>query len=334
MWKRIIHNRWSMRAALTMFALVVLVIFGGFFIFSRTQRPQTPGGKPIIAQHNPSADSASSDSDADGLKDWEEQIYGTNAHNPDTDSDGTHDGDEIALGRDPLKPTTSKDSAHPNDYLSHTDTSAASSQDDSDRPNLTQKIAEIFGQEYLLNFLQNPNASQDIDGIVDKMVQVALEQSSSSSLPPIAIRDITVLRNASKDAMKNYFYTLDNTLITALTSVPDKKNINDIITDIITNQEDDTALKALADRVVAYNKFLKDIKPVPVPEDFVTIHLAYLNTAVREREAIKKIEQIRNDALLAVVGIRELSQTMTQYDDLIKQFKQLGRDKGISSETP
>ncbi|MCH7529851.1 hypothetical protein IIB50_01915 [Patescibacteria group bacterium] len=42
------------------------------------------------------------DSDDDGLKDWEEVLWGTDPFNPDTDNDGTDDGVEIAVDRNPL----------------------------------------------------------------------------------------------------------------------------------------------------------------------------------------------------------------------------------------
>lgn len=43
------------------------------------------------------------DSDDDGLFDWEEALWGTDAVNSDTDADGTSDGEEISLSRNPKK---------------------------------------------------------------------------------------------------------------------------------------------------------------------------------------------------------------------------------------
>lgn len=43
------------------------------------------------------------DSDEDGLADWEEALWHTDAANPDTDGDGSKDGEEIVLGRDPRR---------------------------------------------------------------------------------------------------------------------------------------------------------------------------------------------------------------------------------------
>ncbi len=44
------------------------------------------------------------DTDNDGLKDWQEVIQGTDMEDADSDDDGTKDGDEVAADRNPLKP--------------------------------------------------------------------------------------------------------------------------------------------------------------------------------------------------------------------------------------
>lgn len=43
----------------------------------------------------------STDTDGDGLADWEERLQGTDVNDPDTDGDGISDGEEVAAGSDP-----------------------------------------------------------------------------------------------------------------------------------------------------------------------------------------------------------------------------------------
>lgn len=50
-----------------------------------------------------SAQNSARDSDGDGLPDWKEALYGTDANAPDTDNDGITDGEEAANGTNPLK---------------------------------------------------------------------------------------------------------------------------------------------------------------------------------------------------------------------------------------
>src|SRR3989344_3970213 len=61
--------------------------------------PLTDEEKILVAQK---LQELSRDSDQDGLKDWEEIIYRTDASNADTDGDGTKDGEEIKQNRNPL----------------------------------------------------------------------------------------------------------------------------------------------------------------------------------------------------------------------------------------
>lgn len=49
------------------------------------------------------------DTDADGLTDPQETLYGTSPTDPDTDDDGITDGDEVAAGTDPLTPEAPQD---------------------------------------------------------------------------------------------------------------------------------------------------------------------------------------------------------------------------------
>lgn len=59
----------------------------------------TASSSPLVILGNAASDI---DSDSDGLKDWEEVLWGSDRHNPDSDKDGMKDGDEVRLARNPL----------------------------------------------------------------------------------------------------------------------------------------------------------------------------------------------------------------------------------------
>lgn len=84
--------------------IIVLIIILAIVSFY-----QRSVGDPYVSHNTPEIE-LSDDTDGDGLKNWEEVLWKTNAQNPDTDGDGTNDGEEILLGRDPLL-------KGPNDYL-------------------------------------------------------------------------------------------------------------------------------------------------------------------------------------------------------------------------
>jgi len=312
------YGRGRYKAAPIVFALIALVVGGRFFVRSRNAPEQKTPLSIAIAQSG--SNQSHTDSDDDGLKDWEEQIYGTDAHHPDTDGDGANDGAEIAQGRDPLK-------KGPNDALTKK-TIAAPNMAAEERPNLTQQLAEIFGQDYLAKFVQNPNAQFDVDRIADKLVSKM--QNSSSLLPEFTIKDIIISRDTGKENANNYLVTFDNTLIAAFGSEENIANTMNLVARIAKNQDDDAAFAELAKRIDAYTAFLTKIKKISVPEDFVAIHLSYLTTAQKEREALKKIMEVTTDAAAAFVGIRQLLDTTKEFKDIADRYHALAQAKGIA----
>ena len=80
---------------------VVLIIGGVVFVLKYSSRESLLGinfgsKNSKISQEN------FKDSDNDGLRDWEEELFGTDINNPDTDGDGYLDGEEVDSGHNPL----------------------------------------------------------------------------------------------------------------------------------------------------------------------------------------------------------------------------------------
>lgn len=327
-----IRNRQGFGATPVVLILIPLILLGGVFVFSYVRRARVSETPIVALRDNTSRDNLNVDSDGDGLKDWEEQIYGTNPHNPDTDGDGTNDGDEIALGRDPLK-------KGPNDTLTRADTSSAitaANTHATDQPNLTQKLAEVFGTDYLTNLVQNPDSPPDINAIADKMTQITLDESPSHA-PLITANDIIISRNATKYDIANYLAQFDAALSSALKPLAGTKSITNTITDIVHTEDTartSAAVDQLAKQVQAYDQFLDNIKKISVPEDFASLHVEYLNTAIRERNALKKIQNVKDDPVMTLMGLKEWGQTAPAFLGLRERYIQLAKSKGIHSVHP
>ncbi len=113
------------------------------------------------------------DSDYDGLKDWEEDLYGTDPYNSDTDDDGYLDGEEVASGYDPLKKA-------PNDKI------VKNQKDRPESGNLTQMLNYVLSDQLKtgqIPFIENSDInylSQNVEEAIDEKVLEALEKSSAS----------------------------------------------------------------------------------------------------------------------------------------------------------
>ncbi len=91
----------NMRSALAvLFAVIALALFGLWYLGDKALGERVP----ITASTTASARTNQPDTDGDGLRDWEEKLWGTNKSNPDTDSDGMSDGEEVTSETDPRVP--------------------------------------------------------------------------------------------------------------------------------------------------------------------------------------------------------------------------------------
>src|SRR3989344_4421706 len=96
--------------------IAVLMVAGGY-VLPGFQFPET---KPVNAELTDDilAEYVAKDTDADGLPDWQEVLYGTNPNVADTDGDGISDGEAVRQG---LLTPTSLSSQIPEDPIGEED---------------------------------------------------------------------------------------------------------------------------------------------------------------------------------------------------------------------
>lgn len=85
------------RIAVSLVGFLLILAGSGFFYFERS----TPGSVAIGKAGTQETPDLLKDPDGDGLKNWEETIWGTDPNNPDSDGDGVRDGDEVSIESDP-----------------------------------------------------------------------------------------------------------------------------------------------------------------------------------------------------------------------------------------
>lgn len=85
--------------------LIILGVIGGLWWIGGNEKREL---RTVSATYR----QPQTDSDNDGLADWEEVLWHSNSKNPDSDGDGTSDGEEVGTGRNPVIPG-------PNDTLTN-----------------------------------------------------------------------------------------------------------------------------------------------------------------------------------------------------------------------
>lgn len=95
-----------MHSLLVKAGAVALIVFGIIFaVILEKSREESDSLVTLRDREVPvqTTEDFLSDTDNDGLKKWQENLWHTDPNNPDSDGDGTNDGVEVANNRDPLK---------------------------------------------------------------------------------------------------------------------------------------------------------------------------------------------------------------------------------------
>jgi hypothetical protein len=135
---------------------IILPIYGGYDL-SQIQTNDITG---VVAEDNLTALQKKTDTDQDGLSDWDESnVYNTSPYLPDTDGEGIMDGAEVKAGTNPNCPegqdcavvsttntTTQTPQTTTDNTNSNTDTNVDTSQTTtSDTASDTAVIQQVFG---------------------------------------------------------------------------------------------------------------------------------------------------------------------------------------------
>jgi len=172
-------------------ALIVILGAFGYKYANLNQTSYEQGRLKVVARSI-----IEKDTDGDGLKDWEEALWGTDPHNPDTDGDGTSDGEEVKSNRDPTK-------AGPDDKL---DIDAVLKP----KPTTVElSVTDKFSRDLFARYFAVKNQSGTISADEeDKLVDNLLTDYDLPKTKRYQLSDILVSPDNSKEAIRLYGNTI------------------------------------------------------------------------------------------------------------------------------
>jgi len=235
--------------------------------------PLTDEEKILVAQK---LQELSRDSDQDGLKDWEEIIYRTDASNADTDGDGTKDGEEIKQNRNPLV-------KGPNDAGEQARQEALVAEDEQKFKNnrtydFLKKIAGAIGPQLApdgqitkeeLNSAAYQELTEEITNLQDQtpkeLLPITITKADLKISPQNDFASVKKYFNAVNDVYQKTFWAL--------------KEDDLLILNGAFENNDFSGLKKIDEIVSAFGSSFKEVKKIPVPdgyEDFAIKELNYL----------------------------------------------------------
>ena len=226
------------------------------------------------------------DTDADGLPDWEEHLFGSDPLKFDTDGDGTPDGEEVRLGRDPTKPNTAKKGMPANDYL-------PSIQD----PHFATSTTDVLGikKEYFAKFL-----AVEGNKVREQTYKDLLKHFDPNTLKVHnELVDLNVSSDNSVEGMHAYGNAFGNIIKKYVKR--SHRTEEDILKDGI-KASSSAPLRELQLPAIDYMNFSADLKLTRVPSALASSHLKIVNGYEQMSKGLLAMQLLYSDPVVGAGG--------------------------------
>jgi hypothetical protein len=308
---------------------IVLIIGGLVLIWKHSDEKQTK-----ISQEN------FKDSDNDGLRDWEEELFHTDPRNPDTDGDGYLDGEEVDSGYNPLIKS-------PGDKLTFYPLPLG------EKYNITKKVlseevissmldsyfaqkgeyiddhsidsAEIFSALIKQSTIKtmSQRALGDIYPILFEKAQETIDEIPEIFKVEITDKNIKISEDNSYEAIKLYvsqLYSFYNSDIFFL----QEQGIKAL--ELAFKNRDFSSLDKL---IKANDEQIELIKEIIVPYSWKENHKKRLKYTIIIRNIFIALRDIQNDPLKAYIALEEFEKVIENWNNLVKETKILANSQGV-----
>lgn len=313
----------------------ILIVGGAIFVLKYSDKDSLLSKTTKFSQED------LKDSDNDGLKDWEEELYHTNPRNPDTDGDGYLDGEEVDSGHNPLIKA-------PGDKLVFYPLPLG------EKYNITEKILseEVIGSmldSYIVQKGEYINDHPEIDSpetfsaftkqsTLQKMSEWALADSypillekaeeAIEEIPEIfnleiADKDIKISQDNSSEAIKFYLsqlYSFYNSDIFFLQEQGAKA------LELALKNSDFSQIDKL---IKANDEKIESIKEIVVPSLWKENHKKRLKYTIIIRNVFVSFRDIQNDPLKSYVALGEFEKVIENWNNLVEETQNLAKEQGI-----
>lgn len=286
-------------------------------------------------------DPQNKDSDNDGLKDWQEDLYKTDPYNPDTDGDGYLDGEEVDSGHNPLvKGPDDKLIFYPlplgekynitkkalNDkhierilesYLTH-------------KNEYLQDHPEITNQDQFLTTTEESTLAEMsrraiYDNYEDLMANVEAVLFEVPEIFDIQITDddIKISENNDKEAIKSYLSETSDFLNSEAFFFKEKSF------QILMNAFENSDFSELQKIIKTNDAKIKRIKQMTIPSSWKEIHKQGLKTIILTRNIFVSLRDLEDDPLKAMAAGERLEFLFNDLSELINRAINLSQSQEI-----
>lgn len=290
--------------------LIVCLTVIGVTVFISTHR-KSPSAFMVVAEPKANFEISqeigqynTTDTDGDGLLDWEEILYGSDIRMTDTDGDGTNDKEEVVNGRNPNK-------KGPNDLLSAQEQQKIASNSLAEgftSGSLTDELSKELFESYILS-KQGGNTSANQTQLVTNLAQ-----------------------QASQSINRNYFYSTRDIKGVAVSAASLSTYGNEFariytekMTDIASLSTDSSSMNSL---IAIYKALASDLSKIEVPETLVISHLKLINNFYSLHEASILMNNHLKDPVKALFAIKIIKEVEVEnpklFTTIATEFKKSG----------
>ncbi|MCR4330501.1 MAG: thrombospondin type 3 repeat-containing protein [Patescibacteria group bacterium] len=318
------HHYLPSKKLLLMILSVVLVGGGVFWVASigKNKSQNSSFARESVKVTDLALSYTEQDIDGDGLKDWEESLWGTDVKNPDTDGDGTSDGDEVAAKRDP-------NIAGPDDVYVEQDIQTKTEGQVTSTEDLSQTA--LLAREYfatIINLKESGNFNAEtVSQLSESLVQNFAGENSIGAKRSKS--DLFLTEDNSTESLRTY----GNTMGTIVKKYAGYNLPNElvVVADALETQ-DESKLKKLDRSIEVHKALIAEFTAVRVPLDAANIHLALINTYIATEQSIEQMNTMFADPLVGMLGINSYTTHTESLDKIFADLRSYFPSRGVFFE--
>lgn len=239
------------------------------------------------------------DTDGDGLKDWEEVLWGSNPRVADSDGDGMNDGDEVKAGRNPA--------------ISGRDDLAVAPIGTQPATNVEDELyTDRFSKEIFARYAAYKKSNGGVDAQEERELIAEMLKGVETLEKTATVYDISDLI-VVPDTDENY-RKYRNIFISVTSQYQENITNNELlILEKSLRNNDQSRLAEIDDIVSRYGLLIQEMRALPIPQGLAEDHINLINSYSRLQALISSFKEVFSDPIIVMSNLTQYYQESTVF---------------------